>query len=157
MKNLLIILSLATIVIFSSCTATKDISSTTTIPPKPEPTTVEFSEGKTMDELLVQAQTAKKVIFIDFYTMGCLPCKMMDETVFTEEVVFDYYNDNFINVKMDGLDFDYYELAKQYNVQEYPTLVFVDEAGNILHSHTGATSAAKLLEMGKQVLNQRMM
>jgi thioredoxin-related protein len=146
MKNSLILLGISFCLVLCGCNATKKGSST------PKTTTVKFQEGPPFYNLLEQSKTKKKIIFIDFYTAGCLPCRVMDETVFTEDVVYKYYNKNFINVKMDGVSFDYYEVAKQYDVKEYPTLVYVDEMGNLLHSVSGSVSAAKLLEIGKEVI-----
>ena len=151
MKNSLILLGISFFLILSGCTATKKGSNT------PKVTTVKFDEGKPLYKLLDESKSSKKVIFIDFYTIGCLPCKIMDETVFTEEVVYKYYNKNFINVKMDGISFDYYEVAKQYEVKEYPTLLYLDETGNVLHSVAGSVSAAKLLEIGKEVMEKRVL
>lgn len=151
MKNSLIIFGISLCLILCGCDATKKV------PSKPKVTTVKFQEGPPLYNLLEQSKNNKKIIFIDFYTIGCLPCKVMDETVFTEDVVYKYYNKNFINVKMDGISFDYYDVAKQYNVKEYPTLVYLDEMGNVLHSVSGSVSAAKLLEIGKQVMEGRVL
>ena len=58
---------------------------------------------------------------------------------------------------MDGISFDYYAVAKQYGIKEYPTLVYLDETGNVLHSVAGSVSAAKLLEIGKEVMSNRVL
>ena len=151
MKNSLILLGISFCLILCGCNATKTGSG------KPQTTTVKFQEGPPLADLLNQSKNSKKIIFIDFYTAGCLPCKVMDQTVFTEDVVYRYYNKNFINVKMDGVSFDYYEVAKEYNIKEYPTLLYMDEAGNVLHSVAGSVSAAQLLAIGKKVMDDRIL
>lgn len=151
MKKIGFFTIIALTLFLSSCRSTK------TIDKSPDIISVKFLEGKAFEEVLNQSKTSKKVVFVDFYTQGCLPCKVMDETVFTEKIVFDFYNKNFINVKADGLSFDYFEIARQYEVKEYPTLVFLDEAGTVLHSETGAVSANKLLEIGKKVMAGRVL
>ncbi len=151
MKNSLFVFGISFCLILCGCNATNKI------PNKPKTTTVKFQEGPPFYSLLDQSKNSNKIIFIDFYIVGCLPCKVMDETVFTEDIVYKYYNKNFINVKMDGVSFDYYEVAKQYNVKEYPTLVYLDEMGNMLHSVSGSVSATKLLEIGKEVMAKRIL
>jgi thiol:disulfide interchange protein len=151
MKSSLIVLGLSFFLLLGSCTATKNAKE------EPQATTVKFQQGISLENLLTQSTKSKKVIFVDFYIEGCLPCKVMDETVFTEKIVFDYYNKNFINVKMDALSFDYFEVAKQYNVKEYPTMMYLDETGNVLKTITGSITATQLLAIGKEVTEGRVL
>ena len=62
---------------------------------------VDFKE-LTMQEALALAGKEKKMIFIDFYTTWCGPCKMMSSEVFTLEQVWTYFNRVFVNMKVDA-------------------------------------------------------
>ena len=62
---------------------------------------VDFKE-LTMQEALALAGKEKKMIFIDFYTTWCGPCKMMSSEVFTQEQVGTYFNRVFVNMKVDA-------------------------------------------------------
>lgn len=146
MKNLGIFLIAAIGICLFSCTPQKATTAS-------KPTTVKFITGETIEDVLSLSKEKKKIVFIDFYIDACAPCRLMDQTAFTERSVYQFYNKNFINFKVDAIDFDYVNLAIKYNVQEYPTLVFLDEEGNVLYTHYGAASAAKLLELGKTVMN----
>ena len=119
--------------------------------------TVKFITGKTIENVLDLSSKKKKIVFIDFYIDACAPCRLMDQEVFTNESVHRFYNKNFVNFKVDAIDFDYVNLALKYKVQEYPTLVFLDDKGNVLHRHYGAASAVKLLELGKIVMDSQVM
>lgn len=92
---------------------------------------------KPFDELLAQAKKEDKVIFIDAYTTWCGPCKMMAAKVFPLEEVGNVYNEKFINAKFDMEKGEGPGLAKRYSVMAYPTYLFVDGNGDIVHKGIG--------------------
>ena len=92
---------------------------------------------KPFAELLAQAKAEDKVIFIDAYTTWCGPCKMMAKQVFPLPEVGAVYNDRFINAKIDMEKGEGPEIAKRYSVMAYPTYLFVDGNGDIVHKGLG--------------------
>ena len=54
-----------------------------------------------LKEALEKAKKENKLVFIDAYTAWCQPCVMMGKNVFTLDKVADFYNRNFINLKID--------------------------------------------------------
>lgn len=92
---------------------------------------------KTFDDLLAQAKAEDKVIFIDAYTTWCGPCKMMAKNVFPAEEVGTVYNERFINAKFDMEKGEGLGLAQRYGVNAYPTYLFVDGNGDIVHKGIG--------------------
>ncbi len=105
------------------------------------------------EKIKKQAAKEDKIIFVDAFTTWCGPCKWMAANVFTDESVADFYNDNFINLKFDmekgeGLDF-----AKEYKVVAYPSLLFIDGDGAIVHKRLGALPAEEFLAFGKEALD----
>lgn len=108
---------------------------------------IEFFEGS-WEEALAQAKSQDKLIFMDAYTTWCGPCKWMSKEIFTDEKVGDFYNENFINVKMDMEKGEGIELAKLYEVRAYPTLLFIDGDGNIQHKGLGARDVEKFVSLG---------
>lgn len=92
---------------------------------------------KPFEDLLAQAKAENKVIFIDAYTTWCGPCKMMAAKVFPLEEVGKVYNERFINAKFDMEKGEGPGLAKRYSVMAYPTYLFVDGNGDIVHKGIG--------------------
>jgi len=66
-----------------------------------------------------------KLVFVDCFTTWCGPCKYMDANVFTNDSVADYFNDNFINVKLDMEKGEGEVFAGRYRVRSYPTYMFL--------------------------------
>lgn len=89
------------------------------------------------DELLAVAKKEDKVIFIDAYTTWCGPCKMMAAKVFPDAKVGEVYNERFINAKFDMEKGEGPGLARRYSVMAYPTYLFVDGNGDIVHKGIG--------------------
>jgi len=107
---------------------------------------MEFVE-KPFDELLAQAKAEDKVIFIDAYTTWCGPCKMMAAKVFPDARVGEVYNKRFINAKFDMEKGEGPALAKRYSVVAYPTYLFVDGDGDIVHKGLGYIPQEKFLAL----------
>lgn len=105
----------------------------------------------TFEEALNKAKTDNKLVFIDFYTAWCGPCKTMSAYVFTNEMVGDAYNREFICIKLDaekeGLD-----AAKKYKVDAYPTLIFLNGEGELIYKKVGSCDIATIQQLGKKAI-----
>lgn len=103
-----------------------------------------------LDEAIILAKKENKLIFIDFYTSWCAPCKMMSNEVFPQKEVGDYFNTNFISVKIQCDDKGIgAELGKKFTVSAYPTLMFLDSGQHVIHSTAGGLYAKQLIELAK--------
>jgi len=102
--------------------------------------------------LLEKAEKENKLLFVDIMTDWCLPCKMMDEDVFSDPTVISFMNKNFINYKVDAEKENGPLLALVYEVSAYPTLVFIDKAGKVVVKNVGAVSQSQLLNLAKEAL-----
>ncbi len=88
MKHLLIITCLfCTLFMVSSCNGTKRATSNSGKVTKGNSKKggVQFVNSKTLTAVLEEAEKENKLVFLDFYTSWCTPCKMMDEDVFPDK------------------------------------------------------------------------
>lgn len=107
-----------------------------------------------LDEALAKAKVENKLVFIDFYTSWCGPCKVMSAQVFPLEQVGTFFNQNFINCKIQCDDNGVgVELGKKYQVVAYPTLMFLNKEGEIVHSAAGSLSPERLIQLAKDAMN----
>ncbi|EAY27987.1 thioredoxin family protein [Microscilla marina] len=112
---------------------------------------IQFFKGS-WDEALAKAKKTKKLLFIDAYATWCGPCKMMDKNVFTKKEVGDYYNKNFIPVKIDVDSTTGRPIASKYKVTAMPTYLFVDGEGKLVYKKLGYMKPTEFIEVGKSAL-----
>lgn len=113
---------------------------------------IEFANGS-WSEIVQQAKDEKKPIFVDAYAVWCGPCKWMSATVFTNDTVADFYNATFINVKIDMEKGEGIELAKKWQIKAYPTLLYFDETGELIHQVCGAFRSGDFVNKGEEALD----
>ena len=112
---------------------------------------IEFYEGSFQDALK-KAEIEGKAIFVDAYTTWCGPCKRMAKDVFTQESVGDFFNQRFINLKLDMEKPAGVEFGHQYPVQAYPTLYFINSKGEVLKKVVGGKKPDALISLAKAAL-----
>ena len=73
-------------------------------------------------EAIELAAKENKMVFIDFYTTWCGPCKRMSKEVFPQQEVGEYFNRTFISLKLDAEKENGYDLRRnccEENGQQY--------------------------------------
>ena len=103
-------------------------------------------------EVLSKAVTEHKMIFLDAYASWCGPCKVMAATVFTRDTIADFFNKNFICAKIDMEKGEGTRLGQFYDVKAYPTYLFLDQEGNVIHRCCGSMPANLFLQVGKDAV-----
>lgn len=110
--------------------------------------------GKNYEKALAKAKSENKLVFMDAYATWCGPCKWMSANMFTKNEVADFYNEKFVNLKVDMEKGDGPELAKKYGVRAYPTLLFLDSEGNMVHKKVGAMGEVQdYITMGNNAMD----
>ena len=120
--------------------------------PQLKATGIEFEEGS-WEQILEKAQQEDKYIFVDCMTTWCGPCKYMAKNVFTLPEVASFYNQHFINVKLDMEKGDGKVLAKKFSIGAYPTFAFFNGAEELISRSVGSCSPKDFVAHGQKVLD----
>ncbi len=113
---------------------------------------ISFFHG-TWAEALASSKKENKLIFLDAYAAWCGPCKTMAKNTFTKKDVGDFFNANFINVKMDmEKDPEGQRLSNKFKLRAYPTLYFINGNEALIHQELGMQKPKQLIQLGEQVL-----
>jgi thiol-disulfide isomerase/thioredoxin len=106
-------------------------------------------------EALKASQEEDKPVFIDCYTDWCGPCKWMSANIFTDDKVAKFYNQNFICIKIDMEKNEGPNVAKDYGIKAYPTLLYLDGNGKELFVKIGAAQETEsYIRSGEAALSE---
>ncbi len=104
---------------------------------------------------IAESAEKNKLVFVDAYTTWCGPCKLMEKSVFIDEKVMGFMNDNFVNLKLDMEHGDGQIIAQRYKVLAYPTFLFLNSEGELVHKGLGYQDADKFLALAAVALNAK--
>jgi len=117
-------------------------------------TQINFIENS-WTEALKQAAAQHKYIFVDAYASWCGPCKMLKATTFKNAKAAEFFNKNFVNVAIDMEKGQGPDLASQWGMQAYPTLIIFDSAGNPVLGTVGYIGSGDLIKFGQKALAKK--
>ena len=103
---------------------------------------------------LEKSQIENKLIFIDFYTTWCAPCKRMDKEVFTDYTIQTFFNENFINLKINAETELGKKICPKYQVEAFPTFVFIDSEEKMIYKIVGYQKIDELLNHAKKAISE---
>jgi thiol-disulfide isomerase/thioredoxin len=106
----------------------------------------------TLSEGLEKARLENKKVFIDIYATWCGPCKYMTNNVFPDEDLGAFMNEHFISLKLDGEYGDGEQLMIEFNLDAYPTMLFLDPDKTVLNKIVGGVDVDELKAVGNEVL-----
>lgn len=107
----------------------------------------------TWDAALAESRKSGKLIFVDAYATWCQPCKALEKYTFTDAGVGQLFNASFVNVRFDMEKYPGLELSEKYTVDLYPTLLFINGQGELVHRGCGALEVNDLINLGQTALN----
>lgn len=133
------------------------IAMVTTIAVNAQEFNIDFQHNAKWKKVLKQAKKENKPIFVDCYTTWCGPCKILAKEVFTQEKVASFFNENFISVKMDMEKGEGIQLKDEWQVKAFPTLLYFNSNGEIVHRVVGSYEADEFLLYSKMALDENKM
>ncbi|GAC1310240.1 MAG: hypothetical protein NVSMB24_27080 [Mucilaginibacter sp.] len=134
--------------IFITCAfLTIIIAGAETIPLKPKKG-INFTETN-LAHAIQSAKEQKKLIFIDIYAIWCGPCAMLKFKTFPNRKAGDFFNENFVNMSLDGEKGEGLKLFQAYQLTAFPTLIILNSDGTPLLGTVGYMDAKTLIEFGK--------
>lgn len=113
---------------------------------------IEF-EDSAWEVVVEKALKTNKPIFLEGFANYCMPCRMMDELVFTDNDLSLFFNEHFISYKVDVQTEEGKLLQFLYDIKALPDLLFVDPRGNIISRNNGSAGVDEVLAMGSAALD----
>jgi len=122
---------------------------------------IKFQKMSGWKDVIAKAKVENKYIFVDCYATWCGPCKSMEREIFSLPVVGEYYNQNFISIKVqfdktendDSIARKWYEQADNfqstYSINSFPTYLYFDSDGKAVHKEIGAHTANNFIQIAK--------
>ena len=111
---------------------------------------INFSD-LSFEDALKEAKSSNKLVFLDAYAAWCGPCKWMEANTFKDKKVGDYFNENYINLKIDMEKGEGPAIANKYKVTAYPTMFFINGDGEVVERILGAKPADEFLQKAKTI------
>ncbi len=89
------------------------------------------------EKALQLAKAGNKLLFIDFYTSWCIPCKELDAWVFKNDTASQQLSTNVVLLKYDAEKDTIFHLSKKYHVNSYPTALVLNKDGLVVNRQYG--------------------
>ncbi|HFC00865.1 MAG TPA: DUF255 domain-containing protein [Phaeodactylibacter sp.] len=145
MKKIIFVLLILTPLLLTQCKSSKKTATTFK-------QGVNFTKSDNLTDIVDLAKKENKLVFIDFYTSWCQPCKMMSKDVFTDKEIGKFFNKKFVNYKVNAEKGNGPNIAALYNVQAYPTLIWLDTRGRVIERNEGAAYHTKLMQLANNAI-----
>ncbi|WP_462251799.1 thioredoxin fold domain-containing protein [Ekhidna sp.] len=106
----------------------------------------------TVKEALQRAQLENKFVFVDFYADWCKPCKLMEQEVFSNDSIGEFFDAHFISVRVDAEN-EQLSLVNSLGIEAYPTLTFYDPKGRLVYRAEGAIPPNHFYELANSLVH----
>ena len=115
-----------------------------------------FFRETNFETILSDAKELNQIIFFEAYTNWCAPCKKMKKEVLGKESVGQYFNEHFINYRIDIENHpESKKMINRYKINQVPTYLFLDQDGKVLIKTVGYKTKKELLSLAKLVKKKK--
>jgi thioredoxin-related protein len=103
-----------------------------------------------INAVLDSAKKQNKIVFINLWATWCGWCTNMKNNVFTQKEVGNYFNKNFISIRLNGEKGEGRKIRDKYGITAYPAMIFVNANGQLIGGKLGYTKSKELIELAKK-------
>jgi thioredoxin 1 len=103
------------------------------------------------DSVLAVSKSTGRPVFLDISTTWCGFCRKLHRNVYTDTTLSSFFNTRFINISLDGDHSFGKVIGSTYGVRGYPSLLFLNHEGGLLHRVNGYVEVNVLLSHGRRV------
>ncbi|PSK93855.1 thioredoxin family protein [Taibaiella chishuiensis] len=100
------------------------------------------------------ARQQQKLLIVDFYTTWCVPCKVLDKTVFRNDSMAAEIGKHFVVLRYDAEKDSVFNLSLKHHICSYPTTVILTADGRLIHKMFGTGSRGPLTDNYRQLLRE---
>ena len=97
-----------------------------------------------------KAALENKYMFLTFSADWCMPCKLMEETVFKDGQIVEEMDNHFVKMKVDIESFDGINLKQHFRIDRVPTFIILNKNDEIVGRYSRSMSRDKMLNILKQ-------
>lgn len=108
-------------------------------------------ETEDWNKILDKAKREDKLIFLNLYATWCGPCKMMKVYTLSNKEVAGFFNENYINVSLDGEMGKGLEIMTKYNLKSFPGYLFINGDDKLVAQASGYFPPKDFLVIGKSI------
>lgn len=112
-----------------------------------------ITDLKSLEEFESLIKKSKKNSLLIAYSSHCDVCGHMDTAVYKNKEVGKFYNKNFTVYKIDLETEVANSFVAQYQIIGYPTYLFFNENGVVMHRQKGGFPVKEFLELGNDAIN----
>jgi len=98
-----------------------------------------------------KAGEQNRIIFVKGYADYCLPCKFMDENVFSDPEVINFFNANFVNMLVDVKTEEGKWFIEKYQLDLLPAMYFFSSDGKLLSAKNGSLDKTSLMKWAQMI------
>lgn len=96
---------------------------------------------------LQKAKQENKLLFVDCYFTGCIPCAQMDKEVFPNTIISKELEESFVAIKVDVFKEKLGDtINMKYGVSGFPTFLILDTSGKLLSMFVGYQDPSLLMK-----------
>jgi len=111
-------------------------------------------QNNSYEQIFEYAKKENKHVLLFFHIDGCGGCIKMEKHVFSDSLVFEFLNKDFIFCNINAKKGEGIGINKIYRTQSYPTIIICDTSGEVVGKNIGFLSVDEFLRFCNRSINR---